>query len=69
MTRRELFKKLVLTPIAVGFGTVAATHTVKLIHDKYLVDNTWVMVYNGKRPIEARDSLIWRAGEGKFEVV
>ena len=42
ITRREIFKKLVLAPILL----VASAPIIKVIHDKYLVDNTWIMLHN-----------------------
>lgn len=42
ISRRDVFKKLVLAPIAV----VASAPIFKVVHDKYLVDDTWVLLHN-----------------------
>ncbi len=68
MTRRELFKKLVVTPFLVGIGTVAATPVVKYVFDRYLVDNEWFLVYGGKRPIEEGKRFIWNEEKKTFDI-
>jgi len=57
-TRRDVFKKLVLAPFAV----VVAAPIVKVVHDKYLVDGTWLLCHN-VRPHPGHEGQTLKFGE------
>lgn len=53
ITRREIFKKLVFAPIAL----VASAPIIRVIRDKYLVDDTWILLHN-KREFPSNEGKV-----------
>lgn len=58
ITRREIFKKLVLAPIAL----VASAPIIKVVHDRYLADGTWILCHN-VRPHPTNEGKVLKFGE------
>ena len=53
ISRRDVFRKLVLAPIAL----VASAPIIKIIRDKYLVEDTWFLLHN-KREFPSNEGMV-----------